>query len=153
MEVIQYLLIPFTNWEIMGLLWAGVAAGIWVGAIPGLSGTMAVSLLISFTFSWQLNNALALMCGVFVGAVYGGAITAILLNIPGAPAAIATGMEGYPLAQRGEAGRAIGLCTTVSLLAGMIGVFALAIAAPIIAKFALMFSPRDFFLLACMLVP
>lgn len=150
MEVFQYLLIPFTNWEIMGLLWAGVAAGIWVGAIPGLSGTMAVSLLISFTFSWQLNNALALMCGVFVGAVYGGAITAILLNIPGAPSAIATGMEGYPLAQRGEAGKAIGLCTAVSLLAGMIGVLALAIAAPIIAKFALMFSPRDFFLLACM---
>ena len=134
----------------MLLLWAGVGAGIWVGAIPGLSGTMAVSLLISFTFSWQVNNALALMCGVFVGAVYGGAITAILLNIPGAPAAIATGMEGYPLAQRGQAGKAIGLCTTVSLFAGMVGVAVLAVAAPIIANFALMFSPRDFFLLACM---
>lgn len=150
MENLSYFFIPFMNWEIMALLWAGVMAGIWVGAIPGLSGTMAVSLLISFTFSWQLNNALALMCGVFVGAVYGGAITAILLNIPGAPAAIATGMEGYPLAQRGEAGKAIGLCTTVSLFAGMVGVLVLAIAAPIIANFALKFSPRDFFLLAVM---
>lgn len=150
MDNLQYFLIPFINWEILALLWAGVAAGIWVGAIPGLSGTMAVSLLISFTFSWQLNNALALMCGVFVGAVYGGAITAILLNIPGAPAAIATGMEGYPLAQRGEAGKAIGLCTTVSLFAGMVGVIVLAVAAPIIANFALKFSPRDFFLLAVM---
>lgn len=150
MDILHYLLIPFTHWEMMALLWAGVAAGIWVGAIPGLSGTMAVSLLITFTFSWELNNALALMCGVFVGAVYGGAITAILLNIPGAPAAIATGMEGYPLAQRGQAGKAIGLCTTVSLFAGMVGVAVLAIAAPIVAKFALMFSPRDFFLLAVM---
>lgn len=150
MQNLQYFLIPFMDWQIMALLWAGVFAGIWVGAIPGLSGTMAVSLLISFTFSWQINDALALMCGVFVGAVYGGAITAILLNIPGAPAAIATGMEGYPLAQKGEAGKAIGLCTTVSLFAGLVGVAMLALAAPIIANFALMFSPRDFFLLAAM---
>ncbi len=150
MQNLQYFLIPFMDWQIMALLWAGVFAGIWVGAIPGLSGTMAVSLLISFTFSWPINDALALMCGVFVGAVYGGAITAILLNIPGAPAAIATGMEGYPLAQKGEAGKAIGLCTTVSLFAGLVGVAMLALAAPIIANFALMFSPRDFFLLAAM---
>ncbi len=147
---LQYFLIPFMDWQIMGLLWAGVFAGIWVGAIPGLSGTMAVSLLISFTFSWPINDALALMCGVFVGAVYGGAITAILLNIPGAPAAIATGMEGYPLAQKGEAGKAIGLCTTVSMFAGFLGILVLVTAAPIVSKFALAFSPRDFFLLACM---
>jgi putative tricarboxylic transport membrane protein len=147
---LQYFLIPFTDLQIMLLLWGGVFAGIWVGAIPGLSGTMAVSLLISFTFSWEINNALAVMCGVFVGAVYGGAITAILLNIPGAPAAIATGMDGYPLAQKGEAGKAIGLCTTVSLFAGLVGIAALATAAPIIAGFALRFSPRDFFLLAVM---
>jgi putative tricarboxylic transport membrane protein len=134
----------------MALLWGGVLAGIWVGAIPGLSGTMAVSLLISFTFSWELNNALAVMCGVFVGAVYGGSITAILLNIPGAPAAIATGMDGYPLAQKGLAGKAIGLCTTVSFFASMVGVVVLAVAAPVIANFALKFSPRDFFLLAAM---
>lgn len=134
----------------MALVWAGVFAGIWVGAIPGLSGTMAVSLLITFTFSWELNNSLALMCGTYVGAVYGGAITAILINIPGAPAAIATAIEGYPIAQRGEAGKAIGLCTTVSLFAGMVGVAVLSCAAPLVASIALKFSPRDFFLLACM---
>lgn len=149
-QSLQYFLIPFVDWHLMALVWVGVLSGIWVGAIPGLSGTMAVSLLISFTFSWELNNALALMCGVFIGSVYGGAITAILINIPGAPAAIATGTEGYPLAQRGEAGKAIGLCTTVSLFAGFIGILALAMAAPIIAQFSLMFSPRDFFLLAAM---
>lgn len=146
----QYFLIPFMDWHLIALVWAGVFAGIWVGAIPGLSGTMAVSLLISFTFSWELNPALALMCGVFIGSVYGGAITAILINIPGAPAAIATGTEGYPLAQRGEAGKTIGLCTTVSLFSGFVGIICLAAAAPLIANIALMFSPRDFFLLAFM---
>ncbi len=147
---LQYFLIPFLNWEMMLLIWVGVFAGIWVGAIPGLSVTMAASLLISFTFSWDVNSALALICGVFVGGVYGGSITAILLNIPGAPAAIATGIEGYPLAQRGEAGKAIGLCTTVSVFASFVGIIVLAIAAPVIANFSLKFAPRDFFLLAVM---
>ena len=127
----------------------GVFAGIWVGAIPAFS-TMAASLLISFTLFVDLNSALALICGVFVGGVYGGAITAILLNIPGAPAAIATGIEGYPLAQRGEAGKAIGLCTTVSVFASFVGILVLSVAAPVIANFSLKFSPRDFFLLAVM---
>jgi len=147
---LHYLLIPFLNMKMMLLIWIGVFAGIWIGAIPGLSVTMAASLLISFTFPWELNDALALICGVFVGGVYGGAITAILLNIPGAPAAIATGIEGYKLAQRGEAGKAIGLCTTVSLLASLIGIIFLALGAPIIANFSLKFAPRDFFLLAVM---
>lgn len=128
----------------------GVFSGLWVGAIPGLSVTMAASLLISFTFSWELNNALALICGVFVGGVFGGAITAILINIPGAPAAIATTFDGYPLAQKGEAGRTIGLVVTVSVFAGLVGVLVLSLAAPIVAKFALQFAPRDYFLLALM---
>ena len=59
LQNLQYFLIPFMDWQVMALVWAGVFAGIWVGALPGLSGTMAVSLLISFTFSWELNNALA----------------------------------------------------------------------------------------------
>ena len=147
---LQYFLIPFLQPEMMLLIWVGVFAGIWVGAIPGLSVTMAASLLISFTFSWDINSALALICGVFVGGVYGGAITAILINIPGAPAAIATAMDGYPLAQMGEAGKAIGLCTTVSVFASFVGIVILAAAAPVIANFSLKFAPRDFFLLAVM---
>ena len=83
----------------------GTLAGIYVGAIPGLSVTMATSILISFTFRWPVNDALALIAGVFVGGVYGGSRTAILLNIPGAPSAIATAIDGYPMAQRGEARR------------------------------------------------
>lgn len=150
MENLGYFLLPFTNVDMLLLTLIGVLSGIWVGAIPGLSVTMATALLISFTFSWELNNALALMCGVYVGGNFGGAITAILLNIPGAPPAIATGIDGYPIAKRGEAGKAIGLCLTLSVFAGMVGIMILAIAAPVIANFALKFAPRDFFLLAIM---
>ena len=126
----------------------GTLAGIWIGAIPGLSVTMAVSILVSFTFAWELEPALALMAGVFTGGVYGGSRSAILLNIPGAPAAIATALDGYPMARRGEAGAAIGLTTLASFLGGMIGVAALALGAPAIAEVAILFAPRDYLLLA-----
>jgi putative tricarboxylic transport membrane protein len=138
------------SWLDPGLLLltaAGTLAGIYVGAIPGLSVTMAVSILISFTFRWEVNDALALIAGIFVGGVYGGARTAILLNIPGAPAAVATALDGYPLAQKGQAGEAIGLSTVMSVIGGLVGILALAIAAPAIAEFALRFNSRDYFLL------
>lgn len=136
--------------KMIGLIAAGTFAGIYIGAIPGLSVTMAVSILISFTFSWDVNNALCLMGGVYCGGVYGGSRSAILLNIPGAPAAVATGFDGYPLAKLGEAGIAIGLATTASVIGGFLGIIALATAAPIISEFSLMFAPRDYFLLAVM---
>ena len=125
----------------------GTLAGIYVGAIPGLSVTMATSILISFTFKWPVNDALALIAGIFVGGVYGGSRTAILLNIPGAPSAIATAIEGYPMAERGEAGEAIGLTTVMSVLGGFVGIAALALFAPVISSFALMFNSRDYLLL------
>ncbi|MGN0203618.1 MAG: tripartite tricarboxylate transporter permease, partial [Coprococcus sp.] len=99
----------------------GVFAGIYIGAIPGLSVTMAASLLISMTYSWDVDAALAIMMGVWVGGVYGGSRAAILLNIPGAPAAVATTFDGYPLAQKGEAGKAIAVSTIMSVAGGMLG--------------------------------
>ncbi|RJL16342.1 tripartite tricarboxylate transporter permease [Paracoccus siganidrum] len=148
MEALQYFLISWLDPWLVFLLAAGTFAGIYIGAIPGLSVTMAVSILISFTFSWQVNDALCLMIGIFVGGVYGGARTAILLNIPGGPSSIATALDGYPLAQRGEAGEAIGLSTVMSVVGGFVGILALALAAPSISDFALGFQPRDFMLLA-----
>ena len=145
-----YFLMSFTSIKMMSLIAVGTFAGIYIGAIPGLSVTMAVSILISFTFSWDVNNALCLMGGVYCGGVYGGSRSAILLNIPGAPAAVATGFDGYPLAKLGEAGIAIGLATTASVIGGFLGIIALATAAPIISEFSLMFAPRDYFLLAIM---
>lgn len=128
----------------------GVFAGIYIGAIPGLSVTMAASLLISMTYSWDVNSALALMMGVWVGGVYGGSRAAILLNIPGAPAAVATTFDGYPLAKKGEAGKAIAVSTIMSVFGGMFGLLIMVIAAPYISKVALSFSPKDYLLLLLM---
>ena len=109
---------------------------------------MAASILISFTFPWEVDQALALIAGVYLGGVYGGSRTAILLNIPGAPGAIATGFDGYPLAERGEAGIAIGVSTVVSVIGGFFGILILSVAAPKVAEFALKFASRDYLLLA-----
>ena len=139
-----------TSWldpHLLSLTALGTLAGIYIGAIPGLSVTMAASILISFTFKWDVNAALALIAGVYVGGVYGGARSAILLNIPGAPGAIATALDGYPLAQKGQAGQAIGLSTVMSVIGGLIGVLALAVAAPLISEIAIKFTSRDYMLL------
>ncbi len=141
----------FTVWtdpQLILLVGLGTFAGIYVGAIPGLSVTMAVSILISFTFSWDVMPAIALMIGIYMGGVYGGSRTAILLNIPGAPSAIATAMDGYPMAQKGEAGVAIGVTTVMSFIGGLIGIIVLAAAAPFVSAFALSFQPRDYMMLA-----
>ena len=150
MEVLSYLLIPFQEPILIFYVAIGTFAGVYVGAIPGLSGTMAVSLLVSFTFGWETHAALALMIGVFVGAVYGGSRSAILLNIPGAPAAVATALDGYPMAQKGKAGSAMGIVTTQSVIGTLLGVVVLALFAPIISKFALNFSSIDYLLLGVM---
>jgi len=149
-ESLGYFLMSFTSLEMMVLVAVGTLAGIYIGAIPGLSVTMAVSILISFTFSWDINNALCLMGGIYCGGVYGGSRSAVLLNIPGAPAAVATAFDGYPLAKLGEAGQAIGLATTASVIGGFLGILALATCAPVISEFSLLFAPRDYFLLAIM---
>ena len=147
-EALGYLTISWLDPSLLGLVALGTFAGVYVGAIPGLSVTMAVSILISFTFSWEVQPALCLMVGIYMGGVYGGSRTAILLNIPGAPSAIATALDGYPLAQRGEAGEAIGLSTVMSFLGGLVGIAVLALAAPSVSEFALTFQPRDDMLLA-----
>lgn len=147
-EALGFFLIPWLDLKLLLLTAAGTFAGIYIGAIPGLSVTMAVSILISFTFKWEVNQALALIAGIYFGGVYGGSRSAILLNIPGAPSAIATALDGYPMARRGEAGEAIGLTTVVSVIGGFVGILALALAAPMVADLALKFSPRDYLMLA-----
>ena len=150
MDALSNFLITWTSVDLLALTALGTFLGIYVGAIPGLSVTMAVSILISFTFSWDVYNALALMVGVFMGGVYGGSRTAILLNIPGAPSAIATALDGFPMAQRGDAGRAIGLSTVMSVIGGFVGIIILAVAAPSISEFAITFQPRDYMMLGIM---
>ena len=147
-DALQFFLIAWLDPKLVLLTAAGTFAGIYIGAIPGLSVTMAVSILITFTFKWPINEALVLIAGIYFGGVYGGSRSAILLNIPGAPSAIATALDGYPLAQRGEAGQAIGLSTVMSVIGGFVGIIVLAVAAPMVSDLALKFSPRDYLLLA-----
>ena len=123
MSIISALLTPFTDPLMLLALSLGTFAGVYVGAIPGLTGTMAVSLLVSLTFGWSTHVSLAAMIGVYVGAVFGGSRSAILLNIPGAPAAVATGFDGYPMAQKGKAAQALGITTTMSVVGGVSGDF------------------------------
>ena len=148
MDALMAFLTVFTQPQLLLLVAAGTFAGVYVGAIPGLSVTMAVSILISFTFSWDVLPAISLMIGVYMGGVYGGSRTAILLNIPGAPSAIATAMDGYPMAQRGEAGEAIGITTVMSFFGGFVGIAVLALLAPTVSDFAIRFQPRDYMLIA-----
>lgn len=147
MEALGFFSTSWISPQLLGLTALGTFLGVYIGAIPGLSVTMAVSILISFTFSWDVNNALCLMTGIFMGGVYGGSRTAILLNIPGAPSAIATALDGYPMAQKGEAGEAIGLSTVMSVIGGFVGIVVLALAAPFVSEFALKFQPRDYLML------
>ena len=136
--------------EPMLLVWlaVGVFAGVYTGAIPGLSGTMAVSLLVSMTYGWDAEPALCLMLGVYVGVVFGGSRSAILLNIPGAPAAVATGLDGYPLAKKGRAGETMAAAAIQSVAGTVLGALALLLCAPLLSKLSLKFRSVDYLLLA-----
>jgi putative tricarboxylic transport membrane protein len=147
-EAFTYFTMAWFDPNLLMLTALGTFAGIYIGAIPGLSVTMAVSILVSFTFGWEVNQALALIVGIYIGGVYGGSRSAILLNIPGAPSSVATAFDGYPLAKLGEAGQAIGLSTVMSVIGGLVGTLLLATAAPVIGDLALKFAPRDYFLIA-----
>lgn len=147
MELFLAILMPLFNIELLLLVAVGTLAGIFVGAIPGLSVTMAVALLLSLTYSWDVLPALALMLGVYYGGVFGGSRAAILMNMPGSPASVATSFDGYPLTQKGEAGMALTLTTIFSVVGGLIGVVVLATAAPAVSMIAIQFGNRDYFLL------
>ena len=125
----------------------GTFLGVYIGAIPGLSGTMAVSLLVSLTYTWSETPAIALIMGVFVGVVYGGSRSAILLNIPGAPAAVATGFDGYPLAKKGKAAEAMGLACVQSFIGTLLGILALAFLTPQLSRISSLFRSVDYLLL------
>ncbi len=136
-----------TPGALFDVAWATLL-GIVVGALPGLTATLGVALLTTLTFKMAAGDAILILVCMYVGAIYGGSRSAILLNIPGTPANAATTLDGFPLAQRGEAGRAMGIATTGSFLGTLIGVFFLATIAPVLAEFALRFGAFEFFWLA-----
>jgi putative tricarboxylic transport membrane protein len=132
---------------IFDVLWS-TQLGIIVGMLPGLTATMGVALMTTLTFSLPPDNAILILVCMYIGAIYGGGRSAILLNIPGTPANAATAMDGHPLALRGEAGRAIGISTTGSFLGSIIGMVLLAFCTPLLGNFALNFQSFEFFWLA-----
>ncbi|MBZ8135158.1 tripartite tricarboxylate transporter permease [Afifella sp. IM 167] len=126
---------------------AGTIVGVIVGVLPGLGSVVGVTMVLPFTFTMPQVPAIALMLGVYCGSVYGGSITAIVLNTPGTPQAAATALDGYPMAARGEADLAIGWVTAASTLGGLFSVLVLIIAAPYLAAFSLNFTPIEYFAL------
>ncbi|MDX1485816.1 MAG: tripartite tricarboxylate transporter permease [Alphaproteobacteria bacterium] len=129
------------------LIFAGVVMGVLVGALPGLSSTMAVALLLPFTLQLPPIPAIAMMAALYCAGTFGGSITAILINTPGAPPAVATALDGFPLAQKGEAGRALGIAAVSSVSGGMFSLLVFIVAAPLLAKVALSFQPPEYFAL------
>lgn len=130
------------------LVFLGSVAGLFVGAIPGLSVSMATALLVSITYTWQTNDALAMVMGVYVVGVFSGAVSAILINIPGAPSSVVTTLDGYPLARRGQAYKALYYATIYSFIGSVFGLAALALLAGPVSNLAIKFRPMDYFLLA-----
>lgn len=127
------------------LIFIGVIFGIIFGAIPGLSAFTCLALMLPITFGMEPINGLSFLLAVYVGGVSGGLISAILLNIPGTPSSIATCFDGAPMAARGEAGKALGVGIVFSFIGGIFSAIVLTYFGPPIAKFALRFSPYEYF--------
>lgn len=147
----EYLMAGFANvFQPMNLLLTvfGTVVGVVIGCLPGLSGSMGIILLLPLTYTLEKSAALVMLCGIFCGSMFGGSVSAILLRTPGTPSATATLLDGYPLAQQGKAGKAIGIAAVSSCIGGIISTICLIFIAPQLAKVALKFHSADYFALA-----
>src|SRR6184192_4609697 len=131
-------------------MFVGVVLGIIIGVLPGLGGANGVAILLPLTFSMAqtpggTTSAIILLSCIYWGALFGGAITSILFNIPGEPWSVATTFDGYPLAQQGRAGSALTAAFTSSFIGSLVAVLLITFLAPLISSFALKFGPPEFF--------
>src|SRR5512140_2986795 len=153
MEEFQSLLGGFAvalSWFNLMLMFAGIILGVIIGVLPGLGGANGVAILLPLTFSMSqqpggTTSAIILLSCIYWGALFGGAITSILFNIPGEPWSVATTFDGYPLAQKGRAGAALTAAFTSSFVGALVAVILITFISPVIAKFALKFGPPEFF--------
>jgi putative tricarboxylic transport membrane protein len=129
-------------------VFAATLVGLIIGALPGLTATMGLALMTTLTLKMPSSQALLVLICTYVGAIYGGSRSAILLNMPGTPASAASCLDGYALARQGQAGRAMGIATTGSVLGTLIGMFFLALFTPLLGEAALKFGAYEFFWLA-----
>ena len=146
-EFLQYFPLALTFTNLLTLI-LGVIGGLILGATPGLSPTMAVALLVPFTFHMDPATGLILLGAVYTATVAGGAISAILINIPGAPANIATLLDGHPMAQQGKSQTALYVCFISSLVGGLFGMLIMVLFTPPLARIALRFGPSEMFWIA-----
>lgn len=141
-------LVNVLQWQVLLFLILGTALGIAIGALPGLTSTMGVALMLPVTFGMEAVAGILLLIGVYFGSVYGGSLTAILINTPGTPASAATVIDGYPLAKKGLAHKALTVSTISAATGGFLSVIILILIAPQLAGFALKFSAPETFALA-----
>jgi putative tricarboxylic transport membrane protein len=138
------------TWHNLVFMFVGVVLGVIIGVLPGLGGANGVAILLPLTFSMAQTpggqtTAIILLSCIYWGALFGGAITSVLFNIPGEPWSVATTFDGYPLAQQGRAGTALTAAFTSSFIGAFIAVLVVTFLAPIVADFALEFGPPEFF--------
>ncbi len=151
MEQIFNVFIQALDYANMTALLLGVFFGVLVGALPGLGTAVAITICIPFTLKMTSSVAIALLMGVYVSSIFGGSISAVLLNTPGTPQSACTGFEGYPMARRGEAAKALGWVTMSSVIGGLISCVVLIIAAPVLANLSVKYGgPLEICALICM---
>ena len=132
----------------MLILVAGTFVGLIIGALPGLTGNMAIALMVPVTFSMDPISGLTLLTAIYCSAIYGGSISAILLGIPGTLSSFATTLDGYPMALKGQAGKALGVSTISSVFGGLFSAVVLMSLTTVLAEFALTFGPAEYFAVA-----
>jgi putative tricarboxylic transport membrane protein len=148
MEAFGLLLMGFKvllTWKILALMMVGLSLGIFVGVLPGLGGPNGVAILLPLTFTMDPTSAIVMLSCIYWGALFGGAITSILFNIPGEAWSVATTFDGYPMAQKGQAAEALTAAFTSSFFGSLVAVLLITFLAPGIADFALRFGPPEFF--------
>ena len=129
----------------MVLMMVGIVLGVLIGVLPGLGGANGVAILLPLTFTMSPTSAIIMLSCIYWGALFGGAITSILFNIPGEPWSVATTFDGYPMAQQGRAGEALAAAFTSSFVGAFVAVVMITFLAPLVARFALQFGPPEFF--------
>jgi putative tricarboxylic transport membrane protein len=127
------------------LMLVGVTLGVIIGVLPGLGGANGIAILLPLTFTMPPTSAIIMLSCIYWGALFGGAITSILFNIPGEPWSVATTFDGYPMARNGKAGEALTAAFTSSFIGAFFAVVMITFLAPLVAKFALKFGPPEFF--------
>lgn len=138
----------FGSLQVILMTFIGAAGGVLLGAIPGMTATMGVALLIPFSFGMDLIPSVGLLLGIYCGGMYGGSISAILIHAPGTPAAAATLLDGYPMAKKGEAGKALSVAMFSSFCGGIIGALIMTFLSPMVAKVAMKFTSAEMLMLA-----